>query len=170
MSKAPSTSSAMVILAVFLYLGIAPQISNACSECICFPGDNTCSDVPCGTNLTANCVRTEFTPACTGTYTIYTETRCAVGYACYKCQSCANIFKVSGGTEEFLRNGHTNNCGTGNCVSTLTPTVELSVGVTYAIYVCKVTCPSPGDLSCDTCPNECTAYACLSIGVISCTP
>ena len=170
MSKAPSIYSATVILAVFLCLGMTPSRANACSECLCFPGDNTCTDVECSTIPTANCVRTEFSPSCTATYTIYTETRCTGSGICSKCRSCASVFKVSGGVEEFLGNGHTNACAAGNCITTIAPTVSLIAGVTYAIYVCKLPCPTFG-ANCESCPNTCTAYACVHTSdILSCTP
>lgn len=169
MRKAPSISTATVILAVFLCLEIPSSRVMACQECLCFPGDKTCTDVGCTKDLKATCVKTLFSPACSGEYSIYTETRCTGGGSCQSCQACANIYQVSGGTETFLANGHTNGCSAGLCINTVTPTVRLSSGITYAIYVCKVTCPGPGDLPCEACPSTCTAYACISYGVINCS-
>lgn len=168
MKKAPSTSSAMVILAVFLFLGVSVMPSFACQDCQCF-SDNTCSDVECASNLTANCTRSEFTPACTGTYIIRTETRCSGGGSnCTLCYSCANIFKLTGGTEIFLANGHTNACGFGGCVATVYPTVNLIAGSTYVIYTCKLPCSQTG-ATCESCSANCTAYACISYNTVLCT-
>lgn len=158
MKKAPSILAA-ALLAAFLCLG---ETAYCCSECFCI-SDSTCSDVGCGENLTANCTRYEFSPRCDGNYSFYTETRCSgASGSCSKCQACANLFKISGGVENWIDNCHTADCNltppncTYDCGATSIPLVA---GNSYVLYVCKVPCP---DFSCGSCPNTCTAYACLS--------
>lgn len=164
MRNAPFTMSAMLTLAVFLCLRIC-STATACSECICF-SDNTCSNVGCTENLTANCTRTVFTPACTGDYLFNTETICTgESGVCEKCQSCASIYKVVGGQEYWHGHCHTANCGGANPACNFScGTISLIASDSYAVYVCKVPCPWWGS-DCESCPNTCSAYACLSIGI-----
>ncbi len=163
MKTAPSIHSATVILAVFLCLGICSNALNACQDCFCV-SDNTCTNAGCTPGLTANCTRMEFSPSCSGVYTLYTETRCTgQNGVCSKCRSCANVFKVTGSQETWIVNGHTDACDWGICTST--SSVELGAGAQYVIYVCKIPCPGG---SCGAnCTESCTAYACLSYGVAS---
>jgi len=162
MTKAPSILAA-ALLAAFLCLG---EPAYCCSECFCI-SDNSCTNAGCGENLTANCTRHEFSPRCDGYYSFYTETRCTGGTgSCSKCQACANLFKLSGGVEEWIANCHTADCNaaTPNCTYDCGQTpVQLLTGNTYVLYVCKVPCPT---FSCVSCTDNCTAYACMSINMI----
>lgn len=170
MQHLPSTTAAMICLAVFLCLGITAE-SWGYSDCVCF-SDNTCSNAGCSENLTANCTRTEFSPACDGNYTFATYTVCAGGTAaCSKCQSCANLYKLVGANEIFIANCHTAECDAGNCDYVCSNSIALSAGGTYVIYVCKVPCPAPPGTTCGSCSASCTAYACFSYGFgTPCTP
>lgn len=163
MKKATPIPTATAILAVFLCLAILPTAAFSCQDCFCV-SDNTCSNTVCTTELTVNCSRLEFNPSCSGNYTLYSETRCiGPNGACSKCRSCANVFKLTGGQEVWLANGHTDGCDFGICTST--SSVELAAGTQYVIYVCKIPCPGS---SCGTnCTESCTAYACLFYGVAS---
>ncbi len=165
--ETPITTFAMMILTVFLCLG-KPIRVGACTECICF-SDATCSTAGCSESLTANCTRTEFSPSCDGNYTFTTYTTCSGGTGdCSKCQSCANLYKLEGSNETFLENCHTAECNIGNCNYVCTNSISLSATATYVMYVCKVPCPAVQ--SCESCEENCTAYACLSYAVTTCTP
>ena len=99
MKKATPIPTAMAILAVFLCLAIPHKLCLSCQDCQCF-SDNTCSTEECSVSLTSNCTRNEFTPTCTGTYSILTRTYCSGGgTTCTYCYSCANIYKISGNEE-----------------------------------------------------------------------
>lgn len=166
MIKAPSTLAAMMILAVFLCLGNSNTVW-ACSECICF-SDATCSNLQACNQPDANCTRTVFIVDCDERYTFTTSTSCTGEGSCDKCQSCANLYKTDGTTETYIANCHTTNCGNGGCFyDCLALDSPLSSQATYVMYVCKVPC---GQGTCESCPGSCTAYACLSYGVTTCTP
>ncbi|NUO20414.1 hypothetical protein HUU59_13290 [bacterium] len=170
MRNAPFTLTAAVMLAVFLCFG--NENVWACSECICF-NDNTCTNEECGVTPNANCTRYVFTPSCSGNYSFKTSTTCTGGSNCFDCQSCANIFKISGGIEYSISNGncHTNECDINNCTKDCSATgnfVALSSGVSYAVYVCKIPCPDGPD--CDDCGADCKAWACFSYGIANCNP
>lgn len=169
MRNAPSMLSAMLMLAVFLCFGKSGA-SYACTDCECF-SDNSCSTGQCDEHTTANCNRQLFTPTCSGSYSLYTEVQCAGGANCGKCNSCANIFKLSGGQEIWLANCHTIDCNTEDCTNTCSNVTTLSAGVQYVIYVCKMQCPTAGN-TCENCSTNCTAYACVFSGASSspCTP
>jgi hypothetical protein len=160
----------LISIAVFLCLGMTEK-SWGCSDCVCF-SDSTCSNVGCSENLTANCERIEFSPACDGNYVFATYTACTGGTAvCSKCQACANLYKLSGTSEIFIANCHTAECDAGNCGYICSSSIELSAGGTYVMYICKVPCPAPPGTNCENCPDNCKAYACLSHGVgTPCTP
>lgn len=158
MRKAPSNLTAAVLLAVFLCFGNA----YACTDCVC-ASDNTCSNVACGANLTANCTRLEFEPECDASYTFYVETNC-MGDNCGGCQACASVRKIVGGSEIIQATCETNNCNVSDCDQTCT--VNLSPGATYVLYVCKIPCPGGGD-ECEHCKEDCSAIACVSYGVTS---
>lgn len=158
MNRAPIRTSAMLLLAVFLCWEI-PQ-AEACSECRCF-SDTGCAPTGCDFNLTTNCTRTQFSPACTGDYSFRTETRCTgMNGDCSKCQSCANIYKLDGNEETWIANCHTSDCSGQNpdCDYLCSAEIELSANATYVMYVCLVPCPGS---NCVSCTENCTAYACL---------
>lgn len=167
MRKAPVFLAAMTSLAVLLCLVLNTTQVSACSECFCI-SDNSCTSGECSVSLTTNCTRREFTAACSGDYTLYTETSCTGGENCFKCQSCANLFKLSSGIEVWIANGHTNTCDHGVCTSSTT--IHLNEGDTYVLYVCKIPCPDGSSVCGDNCTASSTAYACLSYGVLTCTP
>lgn len=166
MKKAPSTFTAIALLAVFLFLGNG-NLGLACSECICFI-DETCSNQGCTENLTTNCKRTEFTPECDQAYTLTVGTICTGDSDCEDCRACANLFKLDNGVETWLSNCHTHECDIGNCTTNCGQSQTLSSSDTYVIYICKVPCPGGPD--CEDCASDCIAYACLSYGALSCTP
>ncbi len=171
MLKAPSTLTAIAMLAVFLCLKFNSSFG-ACTECICFQ-DKTCTNEDCGAAPNANCSRTVFSPACTGNYTITTLTTCPDEGDCGACQSCAHLFQLDGVNEYAVTNGncHTTGCTGGNCFYNCSATgnyVNLDATKTYVMYVCKVPCP--GGHSCEDCNENCAAYVCLSYGVMTCAP
>lgn len=166
MKQALSTFTAIALLAVFLFLGTSRSF--ACSDCVCAT-DNTCSNTACTENLTANCSRVEFTAECTGDYDFYAMvTSC--GDACGKCNSCVNLFKLSGTKELFIANCHTTNCNIDDCVHECTD-VFLNANDTYVLYVCKTYCPGYSE-SCEDCDESCVAVGCVSLNNLSmpCTP
>lgn len=167
MKKVPFSLTAIAMLAVFLFLGFAEQVP-ACTECICFE-DNTCSNQGCTENLTANCTRTEFSPECDGDYTFKTFTECVTLDECDECQSCATLYKLVGATETLVAHCHTSGCN-GILLPCEYECDEVNLGSdnTYVMYVCKVPCP--GGPTCEDCGANCTAYACLSYGVLTCIP
>lgn len=158
MMKAPSILTAAVMLAVFLCYGN----SYACADCVC-ARDNTCSNVACGTNPTANCTRVEFEPVCNGTYTFYVETNCS-GENCGGCQACASVWKIVSGVETLAATCETNGCNVNVCTQSCS--VSLSPGSTYVLYVCKVPCAGPAE-DCEDCKVNCEAVGCVSYGVTS---
>lgn len=169
MKQAPSTFTAIAVFAVFLLFGFATR-ALACTDCICFE-DKFCSSNACDENLTANCTRTVFSPACTGNYSFTTHTTCPDEEDCDACQSCANLFRLDGVTEYFIANCHTSQCTNGNCFYSCSlplPNIPLDATKTYVMYTCKIPCP--GGHSCEDCNENCAAYACLSMGVTTCTP
>lgn len=166
MTHLPSNTAAMIFLAVFLCLGMTER-SWGCSDCVCAT-DNTCSNDMCANTPNANCTRHEFTAACTGTYTFYVETTC-VDDLCSGCQTCASVWKVTGGPEVFLAQCETNGCNVTVCNQSCS--VSLIQGASYVLYVCKVYCPGGAD-DCEDCKASCNAVACLSNGAYGtpCTP
>lgn len=170
MKEAPTTFAATAIVAVFLFLGTSRSL--ACLDCICFE-DKTCTNQDCGFTPNANCTRTVFSPTCTGDYIFTTQTMCSHVDNCDECQSCARLFQLDGANEYAVYNGscHTTGCTGGDCFFNCSATgdyVNLDVTKTYVMYVCRVPCP--GGPSCEDCHVECTAYACLSYGVMTCAP
>jgi hypothetical protein len=164
MTHLPSTTAAMICLAVFLCLGMTEK-SWGCSDCVCAQ-DNTCSGEECTENLTANCTRLEFTAACSGTYHLHAEvTSC--GELCGKCYSCVNLYKITGGTEVQVANCHTNGCGVNNCETTCS-TVTLASGGMYVLYVCKLYCREQVE-ECESCDEACVAVGCVYTDITSAT-
>ncbi len=172
MSKAPSTLTAAVMLAVFLCFGSC-KMAQASSECICF-SDIGCSTQECEAGPNASCTRHVFTPAVTGSYTISAHTRCETS-DCDHCRSCVHIYKIDGANEISLVNGncHSVNCIGGSCDYSCATggLVSLTASGSYAVYVCKRVCPNhPDNPDCEDCPDDCKAWGCFWINVMTCTP
>lgn len=158
MSKAPSTLTAAVMLAVFLCLGL----THACDQKICLE-DPTCSGewVECGTP-NGNCASYAFNAACTGEYNLHVEvSSCQSG--CHDCEVCAMVTKVPSG----IVVGYCSSvCSNQDCNDDCK--VNLVQGEAYFLWVCKMPCDGT---DCEDCTSTgCKAFGCLCIAHTSCTP
>lgn len=150
MRTAPSTRTAIMLLAVFLCFGNA---AFACSQKICVE-DPTCygSWENC-TTASGECASSAFTAACNGTYSLSAQVVCASG--CHDCEACVIIDKVPSGT--ILATCRTI-CTNQDCNETCS--VFLEAGVNYRMWVCKSPCD---DTNCQECPSRCSAWGCLCV-------
>ena len=133
MKKAPSTYSAMVILAVFLCLFETTHAQ--CSFCI-DAHDANCSGsyFNCVTGSTTGCVSTAtFSPPCTGQYKLAADVvNCA---DCTQCLSCALIVEQIG--QQVVASVHSR-CTEDICSNSVS--VNLNSGLSYKLYVCLRPC------------------------------
>lgn len=160
MSKAPSTLTAAVMLAVFLCLGGA-KIFAQCTLCIDGGTDQTCSGSydDCGSDY-ANCTSSgAFTVPCDGSYTLSAVMDCN-GEGCH-CSSCVHVVKETTGV---IVGWTDSDCNQSQCQASVT--VSLLINTTYRLYVCKRPCD--GLSTCEECDTDCKAKGWLHREVLSC--
>lgn len=136
--------------------------AQSCWESKMFCDAGCSNDVACPPT-TAGCKISNFTPACTGYYSVDAWTDCAGNFNCDHCMACVQISQGL-----TLLTCSTTDCesGTGLCCLTC-GTVYLSAGTTYQMKVCLSYCPGL-DENCDACSEgNCTACACIRYGVIT---
>jgi len=157
MEKAPSTFTAMVILAVFL-CSLSTQVW-ASSQVICI-GDVSCSGAwqECSTP-NGNCTSHAFTAQNTGTYTMRAMVKCQTN--CHHCEACVIVTKSP--SDAVV--GHcSTNCLGEDCDEECT--VELEANGTYYLWVCLMPCLGQ---NCNECAG-CKALGCICYGTTSCNP
>ena len=150
MREAPSTLTAMVILAVFLCLGPV-KIFAQCSLCVSAV-DLTCSGTfaDCGTS-TAGCAQSAvFQVSCNGDYKLGADSYYCTN-AC-NCETCVLVVKVSSG---YIVGSTNTNCANQSCIGSVL--VYLETGYDYRLYVCKRPCSSDFGIDCDDCDTACKA-------------
>ncbi len=145
MVKAPSTTTAAIMLAVFLCLGSAKSFAQ-CVSGVDYDCSGSYSD--CG-HVTTGCTQSSvFQVNFSGTFTMGARiVNCT--NAC-DCSSCVFVEKVaSGSIIDSVESG----CSVQICSNTMT--LWLDTGYDYRLYVCKRPCDDEHDYS--DCDEACKA-------------
>jgi hypothetical protein len=130
-----------------------------CTEEVAFVDTGCTSYEGCPPSTAVSCTSADFTPSCSGDYTLDAWTVCnetSPGH----CQCCVVVRDGA----NILRACKTDGCPTD--YDKTCGTVRLSQGHTYQVTVCLTQCPM-SDADCTTCGNPqyaCKAWACLRIG------
>ncbi len=149
-----------VIFTIIICLAL---FTGAQAQCVVCLEDNTCIESALCDG--ADCSSTTFTVPTSGNYTLVVVTVCESGYNCFDCYGCATVFKQTGYVSQGAAQTHY--CFEEDCSDQTA--FNLVPNTTYELYVCKARCTGQ---TCDDCPEECKAKACvyLTTGGSGCIP
>ena len=163
MYRIMSFAFAVVVVSFFTCVhGASAQQSPLCDWTV-QAWDYTCGNQVC--NSTEGCTRQTFSPTCAGPYSMDVHLDCS---SCNKCQSCASVYEIVGGSETLVTRHVTDCTHAQTCNGTWS--ISLTAGHSYAAYVCLQPCDNTLGYTCDDCPG-CAAWVCIRKSTTPpCTP
>lgn len=145
-----SRSCAIIMVALCVFCSSGWCGTPGCGQCICVTDEICTAEGNCSNR--AECVETEFTAACTQTYTLDVELVCSLKDGCETCLACAHLYTAAGKLVATLQAGCVQVQGAART------RVSLTSGTTYKLYAGLRVCAGTSGSECSDCVARARIY------------